>query len=81
MRNWQLALLMNPSEQQQKVEERGRVMIYDGMHTAVINRALDEQFDRIDHMMFTNTILTDEAGNPLRDPETGLVMVEEDGCE
>ena len=81
LRNWQLTLLFNPGEQQLKVEEKGRVMIYDGMRSADVNRALDEQFDRVEHMMFTNTIMTDATGNPLRDPETGLVMVEEDGCE
>lgn len=81
MRNWQLTLLLNPGEHQLQVEDKGRVMIYDGMHSADVNRALGEQFERLEHMMFTNTIITDESGNPARDPKTGLVMVEEDGCE
>jgi hypothetical protein len=81
MRNWQLSLLFSPGEQQLKVEDKGRVMIYDGLYSADINRALDNQFDRIEHMMFTNTIVTDESGEPRRDPQTGLLLVEEDGCE
>lgn len=81
MRDWQMSLLFSPGEQQLRVEEKGRVMIYDGLYSSDVNRALDDQFDRMEHMMFTNTIVTDESGKPARDPETGLVMVEEDGCE
>ena len=81
MHQWQLSLLYNPSEQQLKVERRGRVMIYDGMHRAEIDRALGEQFDRIEHMMFVNTVVTDAQGKPVTDPETGELMVEADGCD
>lgn len=81
MHQWQLALLYNPSEQQLKVERRGRVMIYDGLRGAEIDRALDEEFDRIEHMMFVNTIITDAQGEPVKDPTTGEMMVEADGCD
>ena len=80
MRNWQLALLFEPSEHQLEVERNGRVFIYDGMYTADVERAMDEQFDRVEHMMFSSTVITDAEGEPVTDPETGLVMVEEDGC-
>ena len=81
MREWQLSLLLEPSEQQLKVERKGRVMIYDGLHSADISRVLDQQFHRLEHMMFTNTIVTDSTGKPRRDPVTGAMLVEEDGCE
>jgi hypothetical protein len=81
MRDWQISMLFNPNEHQLEVEDKGRVMIYDGLYSAEVNQAMEQQFDRIEHMMFTNTIMTDEAGKPLRNPKTGLVMVEEDGCE
>ncbi len=81
MRDWQVSMLFNPNEHQLEVEQKGRVMIYDGLYSAEVNQAMEQQFDRIEHMMFTNTIVTDEAGKPLRNPKTGLVMVEEDGCE
>jgi hypothetical protein len=29
-------------------------MIYSGLDEAVVEKALDEQFERIDHMMFVN---------------------------
>ena len=68
MRDWQLSLLFSPAEQQLRVEEKGRIMIYDGLYSSDVNRALDEQFDRLEHMMFTNTIVTVESGKPARDP-------------
>ena len=46
-------------------------MIYDGLDEEVVERALDEQFDRIEHMMFTRI---HHAG-----PD-GTVSVEDDGC-
>jgi hypothetical protein len=79
--SWQLSMLFKPSEHQLELEGRGRVMIYDGMRSADVNRALEEKFDRIESMMFVNTVVTDDDGIPVRDPESGLVLVEEDGCD
>jgi len=73
MRQWQLGLLLNPGVHQLDLERKGRVVIYDGLRSADIDRALEQQFDRIDSMMFIGTVVTD--------PETGEVMVEDDGCD
>jgi hypothetical protein len=80
-RNWQLSLLFNPGEQQYKMENRGRVFIYDGLRDTEVERALDEQYDRVESMMFVNTVITDEDGEPLRDKNTGEMLVENDGCD
>ncbi len=80
MRAWQTSLLYAPSEAQRRVEDRGRVVIYDGLHSTDIDRAFDEQFDRVENMMFVNTVLTDSEGAPLTDPDTGEYMTEDDGC-
>ena len=79
--SWQLSLLFNPGDHQHEMERRGRVFIYDGLRDTVVEQALDEQYDRIEGMMFVNTVVTDDDGVPLTDPETGELLVEDDGCD
>ena len=47
-------------------------MIYDGLESKVIDKAMDEQFDRIDHMMFTRIHHESEEGDG--------GYVDDDGC-
>ena len=77
---WYLQRLFEPGSQQLAVETQGRVQIYPGMKDTDVTRALDEQFRRIDTMMFTGTIVTDPDGETVKDPETGEALVEDDGC-
>lgn len=79
--DWQLSLLFNPGDHQYAMERRGRIFIYDGLRDTVVEQALDEQYDRIEGMMFVNTIVTDDDGVPMTDPETGELLVEDDGCD
>ena len=77
---WQEKMLFNPSASQLDLEKRGRIMIYDGMTSTQVARALDTQFERIQSMMFVRTVVTDAEGEIQRDQETGTVVVEDDGC-
>lgn len=47
--------LFNPSTGILRAENRGRISIYDGLEHAVVDRAMDTQFDRIGNMMFIRT--------------------------
>lgn len=69
--DWQLKLLLHPSAQQIKVETKGRVVIYDGLKSSDVDKAMDQQFNRIEHMMFIRT------KSPA--PEGGYVA-DDDGC-
>ena len=53
--DWELQHLHNPSDALQEAEHRGQVTIYDGVNIVEVNKALDQQFDRIDSMMFVRT--------------------------
>ena len=79
--SWQMSLLFNPGDHQYEMERKGRVFIYDGLRDTDVEQALDEQYDRIEGMMFVNTVVTDDDGEPLTDPETGELLVENDGCD
>ena len=52
---WQKERLLAPTPAQLAAEEKGRVGIYDGLESRTVDRALDEQFHRIDSMMFVRT--------------------------
>lgn len=70
--DWQLAMIHNPSSAQLKVEERGRVYIYDRLPDTEVELAMNTQFDRLDSMMFVRT----KVVNPEGEPE-----VADDGCD
>ena len=78
--DWQERRLLHPSEVELHNERQGRIFIYDGLSDKIAQRAVDEQFHRVQYMMFTNTIVTDNTGEPIRDEETGDIAQEEDGC-
>ena len=69
---FQQKVLFSPNKSQLKAEARGRVMIYDGLENTEVERALDQQFDRIEHMMFVRTRHTETDGE---------VSYEDGGCD
>lgn len=50
--SWQERRLLQPTANELSAERRGRVMIYDQMDAGVVDKALDTQFSRMEHMMF-----------------------------
>jgi len=70
--DWQLGMIHDPSDAQLRVEERGRVYIYDGVYDTEVKLAMDTQFNRLDNMMFVRT----KVATPEGETET-----EDDGCD
>jgi len=80
--SWQERMLFKPTPAQLEMEKsRSRIMIYEGIKDVQVAEAMESQFNRIEHMMFTGTVVTDEQGEALIDKDTGQPVVEEDGCE
>ncbi|KPJ92579.1 MAG: hypothetical protein AMJ55_09565 [Gammaproteobacteria bacterium SG8_15] len=78
MYEFQIDQLMEPSEEQLKLEQDGYVFIYDGLKDSDIQLALDKYQDRMGSMMFINVVWTDETGKPLVDPYSGQPVTDDD---
>jgi len=76
----ELRRLFEPTKAERAEEEKGQIYIYEGVRDTDVQRALDEEFERVQNMMFIRTIKTDDEGEAERDPHTGDVEVEDDGC-
>ena len=72
--------LFHPSSDQLRRESQGFVYTYDGMTGKTIDKAMDDQPGRIQSMMFVNKKKTGKDGNPLRNPETGEILADDDDC-
>jgi hypothetical protein len=70
--SFQHTVLFSPTNSQLQAEARGRVMIYDSLENSVVERAMDDQFNRVEHMMFVRT------RNTLPD---GEVSYDDDDCD
>ena len=70
--------LFEPTESEMRNEAAGSVYIYEGMTDRAVNQAMEDEFERVEHMMFINTVRTDAEGKPLRDPDTGLIAADDD---
>ena len=63
--------LFEPTPSELQEEASGRIYIYEGLTDKDVERALNEEFERVDSMMFIRVKPTDEEGETLKDPETG----------
>jgi hypothetical protein len=76
----ELRRLFDPTDAELASEAEGRIYIYDGLTDRDIQRALNEEFERVENMMFIRTRKTDTDGALKRNKDTGVVEVEDDGC-
>jgi hypothetical protein len=56
------------------------VTIYSGFTDVQVEQAMEQQFDRVEHMMFVSTVVTAADGEPKKDKRSGTVQTEDDGC-
>ena len=71
---WQKKRLLTPAESiVQDEKEKQKVFIYEGLTIADVEKALDQHFDRVEHMMFVGTVLPPTSA--------GVPQTEDDGCE
>jgi hypothetical protein len=69
---WQQRRLFNPTPNELQQESTGRIFIYDGVKEADVERAMDDEFQRIESMMFIRT--------KRLSPEGDTVAYEDDDC-
>ena len=80
LRDIELRRLFEPTPAELKAERAGQIFIYEGLRDVDVDRAMNEQFERIESMMFIRIKVTDHKGEVRRNPETGSVIVQDDGC-
>jgi hypothetical protein len=66
---WQERRLMAPSAAEQRMEQRGRVYIYDGLHEDAVDQAMDNQFERVENMMFVGVRHSTDDGEEYADDD------------
>ena len=76
----ELRRLFEPSTSELAAEAKGGIYIYEGLRDTDIERAMEEQFERLENMMFIRSIKTDESGEIQHNPDTGEVITTDDGC-
>ena len=76
----ELRRLFDPTPAEIQAESSGRIYIYEGLRDIDVERAIEEEFNRVDSMMFIRVKQTDEEGDVRKDPESGQAMVQDDGC-
>jgi hypothetical protein len=72
--------LFEPTPGELRAEAAGRIYIYEGLRDTDVERALEEEFKRVESMMFIRVKPTDEGGHPRKDSETGAEYFQNDGC-
>lgn len=72
--DWQIKRLLSPSNSQLKREHEGHVFIYDSLQDHQVESAMNRQFDRLEHMMFTRVHFPSPDGDE-------SAYIADDGCD
>lgn len=64
---YQFKRLFHPSQYDLKHESLGQVFIYDGLFDNQVDQAMEQEFARIEHMMFVQTKSVQPSGEVVED--------------
>lgn len=77
LREIELRRLFEPTSAELRAERQGRIFIYEGLREGDIARAMREQFQRVDSMMF---IRVQPTPAPSGSGDAAPVYYQNDGC-
>ena len=80
LRDIELRRLFEPTPSELRAEHAGRIYIYEGLKVDDIVRAMREQFDRVNSMMFIRVQPTPVTRDPGQRGEPMPVYYQDDGC-
>lgn len=80
IRDIQMRRLLEPTQAELAQERKGRIYIYESLTNQDISQAMEEEFDRVESMMFIRVPKTDDSGEVMKDADTGEMLIEDDGC-
>lgn len=72
--------LFSPTPAERAAEAGGKIYIYDSLRDMDVDKAMSQEFERIENLMFIRTKKTDQKGKVRKNPETGTDIVDEDDC-
>jgi len=79
IREIEMRRLFDPNPSELAAEANGRIYIYDGLTSEDVERAIDEEFARVESMMFIRTKTPKKTPTP-RDPAVEYEYQSDDGC-
>ena len=79
VRDIELRRLFEPTTAEQRAERSGRIYIYEGLRESDVARAMAEQFDRVDSMMFIRVQRPVQQTEP-KSKEPVEYQTQNDGC-
>jgi hypothetical protein len=80
LRDIELRRLFEPTPAERRAERAGRVYIYEGLREDDVQRALREQFDRVNSMMFIRVQPNPATSSRPSDDGSTPVSYQDDGC-
>jgi hypothetical protein len=80
LRDIELRRLFEPTSAEVRAEQEGRIYIYEGLKETDIVRAMQEQFQRLDSMMFIRVQPTPTPVQKDKGSDSAPVYYQNDGC-